>query len=245
MKKVLAAILLATLGVTSVMADDIFDDENPGGWDFELPMIKVGKNNSRSTVEVNLSSSLSFGFIGGINQAEGVSIDMGQSFEIEWGDVISSKVRVGKKDFMRIGMGFDWRNYRVTDFKMFSKDERGIISMQDYPEGTEPKFSRIHTFSLSVPLKYYHFLNKKIYFAIGPELYFTPYGSLKTRYYVNGESMKITHGNVHQNRFSVGVGAEVNIHHIGIYYKYNPFRVLRSDYGPKFSSMTVGVKVAF
>ena len=28
MKKVLAAILLATLGVTSVMADDIFDDEN-------------------------------------------------------------------------------------------------------------------------------------------------------------------------------------------------------------------------
>ncbi len=82
MKKVLAAILMAVMGVTSVMADDIFDDENPGGWDFELPMIKVGKNNSRSTVEVNLSSSLSFGFIGGINQAEGVSIDMGQSFEI-------------------------------------------------------------------------------------------------------------------------------------------------------------------
>ena len=106
MKKVLAAILMAVMGVTSVSADDIFDDENPGGWDFELPMLKVEKRNSRSTVEVNLSSSLSFGFIGGINQAEGVSIDMGQSFEIEWGDVISSKVRVGKKDFMRIGIPY-------------------------------------------------------------------------------------------------------------------------------------------
>ena len=244
MKKFLSAILMALL-VTNVSADNIIDDENPGGWDFELPGVKVKKSGSSKEVVVSLSSSLSFGFIGGVNQAQGVSIDMGQSYEIEWGDVISSKVRVGKKDFMRIGMGFDWRNYRVTDFKMFSKDERGVISMQDYPEGTEPKFSRIHTFSLSVPLKYYHYLNKKIYFAVGPELYFTPWGSLKTRYYEDGEKKKITAGNVHQNRFSVGVGAEVIVHHVGIYYKYNPFNVLRSSYGPKFSTMTVGLKVAF
>jgi len=244
MKKFLSAILMALL-VTNVSADNIFDDENPGGWDFELPGVKVKKSSYSTEVVASLSSSFSFGFIGGVNQAQGVSIDMGQSYEIEWGDVISSKVRVGKKDFLRIGMGFDWRNYRVTDFKMFSKDERGVISMQDYPEGTEPKFSRIHTFSLSIPLKYYHYLNRKVYFAVGPELYFTPYGSLKTRYYEDGEKKKITSGNVHQNRFSVGVGAEVIVHHIGIYYKYNPFNVLRSNYGPKFSTMTVGLKVAF
>ena len=247
MKKFLSAIMMAALSVTSVAATPIdFDnDENPGGWNFEIPGVKVKKSGSYTEVKASLSSSLSFGFIGGVNQAEDVSIDMGQSYEIEWGDVISSKVRVGKKDFMRIGMGFDWRNYRVTDFKMFSKDERGIISMQNYPEGTEPKFSRIHTFSLSFPLKYYHYLNKKVYFAVGPELYFTPYGSLKTRYYEADEKRKITAGNVHQNRFSIGVGAEVIVHHVGIYYKYNPFNVLRSSYGPKFSSMTVGLKVAF
>ena len=246
MKKVLAAIMMAVISVTSVTAATIdFDnDENPGGWNFELPGIKVKKSGSSTEVVASLSSSLSFGFIGGVNQAKDVSIDMGQSYEIEWGDVISSKVRVGKKDFMRIGMGFDWRNYRVTDFKMFSKGERGIITMQDYPEGTEPKFSRIHTFSLSIPLKYYHYLNKKIYFAVGPELYFTPYGSLKTRFYEGDEKRKITAGNVHQNRFSVGVGAEVIVHHLGIYYKYNPFNVLSSSYGPKFSTMTVGLKVA-
>ena len=245
MKKFLTAIMMAVLGVTSVSADNFIDDENPGGWDFELPGVKVNKSGSSTEVTVSLSSSLSFGFISGVSQAKDVSIDMGQSYEIEWGDVISSKVRVGKKDFLRIGMGFDWRNYRVTDFKMFSKDERGVISMQDYPEGTEPKFSRIHTFSLSVPLKYYHYLNKKVYFAVGPELYFTPYGSLKTRYYEGDEKRKITAGNVHQNIFSVGVGTEIIIHHIGIYYKYNPFHVLRNSYGPKFSSMTVGLKVAF
>ena len=246
MKKVLAAILMAVLGVTSVSANNIFDDdENPGGWNFELPGVKVKKSGSSTETTLSLSSSLSFGFIGGVSQDKNVSIDMGQSFEIEWGDVISSEVRIGKKDFMRIGMGFDWRNYRVTDFKMFSKGERGIITMQDYPECTEPKFSRIHTFSLSFPLKYYHYFNKNVFFAAGPELYFTPHGSLKTRYYdENGEKQKITAGNVHQNRFSVGVGAEVIVHHLGIYYKYNPFNVLSSSYGPNFSSMTVGLKVA-
>jgi len=245
MKKILLAIIMAVLGLTSVAAQENSNgNENVGDWEVELPGVKVKKSTSTSEVKWSPSSSISFGFIGGVNQAEDVNIDMGESYEIEWGDVISGKVRIGRKDFVRIGLGFDWRNYRVTDFKMFSKDERGIITMQDYPEGMEPKFSRIHTFSLSVPLKYYRYFNKKVYFAVGPELYFTPYGSLKTRYYDNGEKKKITAGNVHQNHFSVGVGAEIIVHHIGIYYKYNPFNVLRSSYGPKFSSMTVGIKVA-
>ena len=243
MKKYFLAIAMAVFAVTNVSATND-DDDNPGGWDFEVPGLKVKKTGSSTEVKASLSSSFSFGFIGGVSQDKDVNIDMGQSYELEWGDVISGKARIGKKDFVRIGLGFDWRNYRVTDFKYFAKDERGIISMQDYPDNVEPKFSRIHTFSLSVPLKYYHYLNKKIFFAVGPELYFTPYGSLKTRYYENGESKKMTSGNVHQTRFSVGVGAEINIHHIGIYYKYNPFRVLRSSYGPAFSSMTVGLKVS-
>lgn len=244
MKKYLLAITVAVLGVTCVFADND-DDENPGGWDFELPGLKVTKTKTAQEVTISLSSSFSFGFIGGVNQDKDVSIDMGQSYEIEWGDVIRGKARIGKKDLVSIGMGFDWRNYRVTNHKMFAKDGRGIITMQDYPEGVEPKFSRIHTFSLSVPLKYYHYFNKNIFVAVGPELYFTPYGSLKTRYYEDGEKRKITAGNVHQNRFSVGVGAEIIIHKIGIYYKYNPFKVLQSSYGPSFSSMTTGIKVAF
>lgn len=244
MKKYLAAIIVASLGVTSVAASDRKDDDNPGGWNFELPMLKV-KGGERREVSFSLSSSFSFGFIGGIRQAKDIDIDMGQSFELEWGDVINLEAHISKRSFIGIGMGFDWRNYRVTGFKQFQKDERGIITMQDYPEGTEPKFSRIHTFSLSFPLKYYYCIGKHVTFGIGPELYFTPFGSLKTRYYEDGEKRKLTSGNVHQNRFSVGVGAEVIIHHVGIYYKYDPFPVLRSSYGPRFSTMTVGLKVGF
>ena len=243
MKHHLTAITVALLCVTSIAARDRKDDDKPGGWDFDLPSLKL-KDSSRE-IELSLSSSFSFGFITGINQSKDVSIDMGQSFELEWGDILHMTAHIGKKDFVGIGLGLDWRNYRVTDFKRFAKDEQGIISMQDYPEETEPKFSRIHTFSLSVPVKYYHPLSKKVLFGIGPELYFTPHGSLKTRFYEGGEKRKLTAGNVHQSRFSVGVGTELIINHVGIYYKYNPFNVLQTAYGPKFSSMTIGLKVSF
>lgn len=246
MKRIISAILMAAVAATGMQAGNKNDDETPGGWDFELPMLKVkAGDGERGEIKLSLSSSFSFGFIGGINEARNVDIDMGQSFELEWGDVLNLETHIGKRSTIGIGMGFDWRNYRVTGFKQFQKDEHGIISMQDYPEGTEPKFSRIHTFSLSFPLKYRYSLSKKVTFGIGPELYFTPYGSLKTRYYENGEEKKITAGNVHQNRFSVGVGAEVIVWHVGIYYKYNPFPVLNTSYGPKFSTMTVGLKACF
>lgn len=246
MEKTLSVICLAALLAVDVNATSIIDDnEHPGGWNFELPLLKVKKTATRREVKFSFSSSFSFGFIAGVGQAKDVDIDMGQSFELEWGDVVSLETRIGRKSFVGIGLGFDWRNYRVTGFKQFQKGEQGIISMQDYPEGTEPKFSRIHTFSLSLPVKYYYGLGKHITLGIGPELYFTPYGSLKTRYYMNGEEQKLTAGNVHQNRFSVGIGADIIIHHVGIYYKYNPFPVLRTSHGPKFSTMTVGLKVAF
>ena len=246
MSKILAVILLAVLGVSSVVADDKGDDINPGGWDFEIPGLRVSKktNSSKAKVQSSISSTFSFGFIGGVSQDPGVGINMGQSFEIEWGDVLTAKLRVGRKDFLRIGMGFDWRNYRMTD-RMFVKELDGKITSQEYPAGTEPKFSRIHTFSLSFPLKYYHYFNKKIYFAVGPELYITPWASLMTKYYEDGRERKVTASNLHENGVSIGVGAEINVHHIGIYYKYNPFNVLSSSFGPGFTSMTTGIKIAF
>ena len=244
MKKIIAAMLLATFGVSTVVADDN-NDEIPGGWDFEMPGMTVSTSNSKAKVKGSINSTFSFGFIGGVSQDPGVGINMGQSFEIEWGDVINGEIRVGRKDFLRLGMGFDWRNYRMTD-RMFVKELDGKITSQEYPAGTEPKFSRIHTFSLSFPLKYYHYFSKKIFFAVGPELYVTPWASLKTKFYdATGEEQKITAGNLHENRVSVGIGAEINFYHIGIYYKYNPFNVLSSSFGPGFASMTTGIKIAF
>lgn len=248
MKRFIFTMFMACAMFASVNAQSSqFDDEeNPGGWNFNAPFISIKSENGQRRFGAELSSSFSFGFIAGVNQASGVSIDMGQSYEIEWGNVISTSAKVGRHGLFRIGMGFDWRNYRMTNQNMFLMNtETKDISVAPYPEGSEPKFSRIHTFSLSFPVKYYHQLGKKVYFAVGPELYYTPHASLKTRYSLDGEKQKITQKNFHFNRFSVGVGAELMLYHIGVYYKYNPFNVLNTNYGPEFSSMTVGFKLGF
>lgn len=214
-------------------------EENPGGWDFSGPGLSVKTNleHGRAKFSADLSSSFSFGFISGVNQDEGVSIDMGQSYEIHWDNVFSAKAKVGRRGLFDIGIGLDWRNYRMTNGNMFDEDEAGHISITN---DTPLKFSRIHTFSISVPIKYYHQLGKHVYFGVGPELYFTPHASLKNRFDKKNKTLD-TH--IHHNRFSFDVGAELMIRGIGVYYKYNPFSVLDTNYGPKFSSMTVGIKV--
>ena len=62
----------------------------------------------------------------------------------------------------------------------------------------------------------------------------------KTRY---DSKNRIVDNYIHHNRFSMDLGAEFMVNHVGIYYKYNPFSVLNTDFGPKFQSMTVGVKL--
>lgn len=250
---IIIAIIMALLSISNANAQiSVFgtdNEENPGGWDFSLPFVSI--TNQPDPFHHSLSSAFSVGFIGGVNQAEGVNIDMGHSIELEWSNVISAKARIGRNNLVRIGLSLDWRNYRMTNGNMFNKDEQTQqISIDPFNKvlpNVEPKFSRVHTFSLSVPIKYYQRIGKYVVFAVGPELYYTPYGSIKNRYYEDGNKVKkgekVLVKNIHQKAFSVGVGAEVNVCGIGVYYKYNPFNVLNTDYGPKFQSMTVGIKV--
>ena len=232
---------------------------------FLMALLAVGMSANAQFLE---DKNNEFGNVGGVNLGDGVDENDSWTLHVNFGVNVPTSVpddiefapfrswEIGVtvlqydytpknwKTTFSAGLGFDWRNYRMTD-RMFVKEPDGKIQTYNYPAGTEPKFSRIHTFSLSFPLKYYHYFNKKMYFAIGPELYITPWASLKTKYYENGEEQKITAGNIHENTVSLGVGAEINIHHIGIYYKYNPFNVLSSSFGPGFASMTTGIKIAF
>ncbi len=222
------------------------NDYNQGGKNVELPFAMP--NQQPDPFIYSLSSSFGVGWISGINQANGVDIDMGGSIELEWANVISAKARITNNDLVRVGLSLDWRNYRMTNGKMFNKDDNtGQISITDFPEGVEPKFSRIHTFSLNIPVKYYHRFGKYVAVSAGPELCFTPYASIKNRFYENGVKVKdkdrVYSYGIHQNVVSVNLGAEVNVCGIGVYYKYSPINVLNTNYGPKFGSMTVGLRV--
>lgn len=263
MKKISSFLFMATLATASFVAQDAnaltkqdmaqtanaplasptqnAPDEHPGGWNFDVLFTK--KPHSRWNMCPTPAFSL--GFINGVNEAEGVHLNMGQSIELELSNILTGYTHVGRNGMLVTGLGIGWRNYRMTNRLMFAKHDDGSIAIEPYPEGAEPKFSRIHTFGFILPLKYYHKIGRgrHTYLAIGPELYYTPHACLKTRFRNEDGKQKLKDNYLHFNKVSIGVGAEIIVQSFGIYYKYNPFDVLDTDYGPKFNTMTVGLKV--
>lgn len=241
-------ILMALLVSVPVLAQVEQEEENPGGWDFTLPINieKYKPHSERRWIPDNTlnSSSFSLGFIGEQQADAGVALNMGESFELEWGNISSAKARLGKNAFIRIGWGIAWRNHRMTSRQQFCLENDGTLTLQDYPEGATPKFSRIKTFGITIPLKYYQRLGKNVFFAAGPELEYVTHASALTRYTVNGEKKKIKEKDLKYNHFQFGIGAEVSLHNIGLYYKYTPTSVLQDSYGPKFGTQTVGIKLS-
>jgi len=136
------------------------EEDHPGGWDFSIPFLSTNRKANNGTVDIQYienrtnrapyphCTSFQFGFISGIDEASGLKIDMGQSFELELRNLVAFSSRLGKWTFFNLGFGVDWRNYRMTGHNQFLLNDDGRITLAPYPAGANPDFSRIHTFSL-------------------------------------------------------------------------------------------------
>ena len=266
MKRHLLSVIMCAACVCGITAQE----ENPGGWDFNIPFVNTHSSSSSSAASAGSSSSstsgtssielsviqlgrdeyshpkycsFGLGWIAGTGQADGVKIDMGQSYELELRNILCVDSHLGNRTWLSIGLGIDWRNYRMTGRNRFVKLDNGDLAVGPYPDGAEPKFSRIHTFSLCVPVQMHWALGRNCHLSVGPEVYFNTYASLKTRYRLDGEKRKEKAKGLHRNGVTVGLGCDISVYGFGIYYKYNPCHVLKSDFAPEFGSMTVGLRL--
>ena len=241
--------------IAASVSQEVYNEDHPGGWDFSIPFLssrREAKSVDVQSIETRTNrapyphcTSFQFGFISGIDEAPGVNIDMGQSFELELRNLVAFTSRLGKWTFFNLGFGVDWRNYRMTGHNQFLLNDDGRITVEPYPVGANPDFSRIHTFSLVVPLQIHFALGGAWYFSCGPELSFNTYASLKTRYTLDGEKQKIEANRLHRNKVTYGLMCDLTYNRFGVYFKYSPCNVLQSEFGPKFKSITAGLKLSF
>lgn len=259
---IITMIMATTCGLKAQNENN--DEDHPGGWDFSIPFLSTNRKANNGTVDIQNGTvdiqyiktdtnrapyphctSFQFGFISGIDEASGVNIDMGQSFELELRNLVAFTSRMSSHSFFSLGFGVDWRNYRMTGHNQFLLNDDGCITIAPYPTGANPKFSRIHTFSLVVPMQLHFSLGGYWYFSCGPELYFNTYASLKTRYSLNGEKQKFEANGLHRNKVTYGFMCDITYNRIGVYFKYSPCNVLQPEFGPKFKSITAGLKISF
>lgn len=227
-------------------------ERHPGGYVFDLgfltPNISEYQDNNDPRFKIHLLGGLGVGFINTPGAPDNMNTAMGRSVEVDWSNIVGLGVRAGKHGEFTLGMGLLWRNYKMTDTNLFRQDAQGNLSIESYPMGSNPKFSRLHTTSLTLPLQYRHTFKHGWRIALGPELAFNCLKdkrySLKTRYTLADQQQKEDARGVHVNDLNVNLYASVMWkHRIGLYMRWSPSNVMDTSYGPEFQSLSVGFRI--
>lgn len=199
---------------------------------------KLAQKNTDHQSTYTLTAHFSIGFVNAPGMPKAGDLNMGNSAELwfffdnEWRPWRNNHV-------FSFGIGLDWRNYRMEDNYCFRKDAEGMNVLERLPEGASPNFSRVKVFSLNFPIRY-QYLGRRFGFSLGPVLNFNTYSSIKTKYKIDDHKYKEKYKNVHPTPITVDFMGTVLTPIIDFYVKYSPFDVLKSDYGLKFKTLSIG-----
>ena len=211
-----------------------------------IPSLPVGR---RSTADGAsqcdhrnvITAHLGVGFTAPTNADSRLDFSTFKSWEffaniIQWDHAMDRRWR----NIFSLGLGIDWRNYRITDDMMFTKDMAGNVTVDRYPLEFEPKFSRIKVFSLTATLRYEHDFGHGFAIGFGPVVNFNTYASIKTRYKLLGDKVKHIEKNIRQRPITIDWMANMRIADFPFYVKYSNDDVLK-DGGLKFRSLSFGL----
>lgn len=212
---------------------------------FDLFYSKRNKQKRKLLNDALMSGSLGIGFVTAIGAPEGLDVDMGSSYEISWDIIDAYKASRCGHHAASIGFGLNWRNFRLDGRQRFVKTLDGI-SLADYPAGADIDFSRIKVFSLMVPVSYNYMPSRHWLLRFSAIPCFNTYASIKTRYR-NADGQKVIDmaKHIRQSPVTVDFRFDVRWHSIGLYAKYSPCRVIRSEFGPKFTPFSTGIALYY
>ena len=214
-------------------------------WDL-IPSVKIGKRRSADGVDSDRSSNiltahLGVGFTCPTQVDERISFSTFKSWEffanvLQWDHFFDRHER----NIMSVGLGIDWRNFRMTDDLLFTKAPDGNVTVEKYPLEFEPKFSRIKVFSLTATLRYEHSFGDGFAIGFGPVFNYNAYASIKTCYKFLGDKMKRDEKDIRQRPLTIDWMLNMRIADFPLYLKYSDNDVLK-DGGIKFRSLSFGL----
>lgn len=213
-----------------------------------IPSLPVGRSRKTDDDGTNrfghrnvITSHLGIGFTAPTKADSRLDFSTFKSWEffaniIQWDHAMDRRWR----DKFSLGLGIDWRNYRITDDMLFTKNMEGNVTVDRYPLEFEPKFSRIKVFSLTATLRYEHDFGYGFAIGFGPVVNFNTYASIKTRYKFLGEKQKRIEKNIRQRPITIDWMLNMRIADFPFYVKYSNDDVLK-DGGVKFRSLSFGL----
>jgi hypothetical protein len=214
--------------------------ESSSDFDFKFPFSQSYESNRRC--EFSIAPTLSVGLVSALGGPSSLDTDFGKSVEITW-HAAFIKVFPGSRHWhFSTGLWFNWKNYRMTGNTRFDRTDDGHVVLGPYPENADIRFSRVHTLSYQIPILAHYRISKQIKIAGGVLFNFNGHGNLKTRYSLDGKSIKDRDRNIHLNSFTTDIIGIVSFrNYLGLYFKYSPHNVLDVSRGPKFHGLSTGL----
>ena len=208
-----------------------------------IPSVKLGKKNDVPTRQTHnvITAHLGVGFTCPTKVDERIDFSTFKSWEI-FATVVQLNHYMDRRsrNCISLGLGIDWKNYRMTDDMFFTKRRDGSVTVEEFPLEYEPKFSRIKVFSLTGTLRYQHNFGDGFSIGFGPVVNFNTYASTKTRYKFLGDKIKHVEKNIHQRPVTIDWMLNMSVAGFPFYVKYSNDDVLK-DGGVKFRSLSFGL----
>lgn len=213
----------------------------------ELKSVRIGdRNRSRWTVN---TGGVNIGWVSAPGHPSNLPVEMGKSWEAGWFEIIGVGFDAGPMTTIRLGIGMDWKNYKITtpDYR-YATDSEGVMTGAPYPAGTSPINSRLKTFTLSMPLMVrqkmpFRLMGQQQWVAVGIAPGYSPHASIVTRWETaQGKKVKeSTNKTGHRRWVCELVGMLGLSEDVGIYLRYQPMSVVRQSGAPDFRSLSTGL----
>lgn len=178
-----------------------------------------------------ISNGLGFGFCSAPGVPGASGIEMGKSFEISWLNIIAAQATNRFGNTFSIGVGINWRNYRTTLGNRFTVTD-GQVGIGQYPEGAEPRLSRIKIFSVQFPMLYGQRLpfgvsKERMMLRFGPIFNLNSHASVLTAWRDGNQSSEHKVNGMNVRPFTIDLFASLHVwDFVSLYARYSPYNAL-------------------
>ena len=220
MKKLFILAFLA-VGMTANAETLVTVDDDP-----EKSLIDLGQGadeNDRWSMHFNVGVNVP------TSVPDGMSFAPFRSWEIGW--------TVAQYDYTPK----DWKTtFSAGHSKMFEKNGN-LVGVYRADDDMEDLSSDIHTTSLSMPLLIKQSFSKKFAISLGAQLNWNYFARVGNEFEIGDNDYDVNTKKIGQRPFTVDVLGIIEFDDFGIYCKYSPMSVLKTNRGPEFKSLSFGI----
>lgn len=223
---------------------DSFVEAAARKWDFSIPSIPLGKKKKNRAIEMSVTFPPALQI--------GLSHPQSSQFPARWESnwdidlqIMSIRLKWDKhpQHLLALNLGYGWGKY-VMDTPYYLQHNKGVVSVGDYPTGTQPgrSVARFNRWYYQLGYRYRFDSGIRLWAAVQLNSHIRP--RLYNTYYKNENKHEVTHkDNIRLRPLTMSYLAGITQGAWGVYVKYNPKSAFEEGYGPQSSTLTLGLSL--